>query len=456
MIPKKNRRSRKRWTKEDDQQLLDNIAKYGRDWSTISILMKRTVTGCTKRLAKIKCLNKKESEHYGVQRNDYFKGRSDCVTVNNDFNENNVLSLQSDNKSTNSNRNSATIIKFPISSSCHKAGSKWSTDEKKMLLEVVNKYSSWNEITNNMNTGRSLSAYYTKWWEMTKKYDSFHGNHDNFLLNSTHNLSKANRRWTSDEIKKMFTAVNNGKNWNEIVDYMDTGRTLDAYYAKWYELSHDRYRDVNNNNTSNNSKRKSLRSRNWKKRKIINRSTDMKSIALYNNNNDDDDQIVKYKDNIVVSRSSCSLSIDGSNNDNKGNSYSNNYNSYNTCTHYNDDDNVSINNNVNQQKMISAQDIFLNKIHQTTKDKWTINEIFSFITIVSERCLDNSNSSNSSSSSYSKSNNKNKGWIDISSQLNKCLQDCEIIWYVLKHDLPSDVVGEIFKDYWGSINSINN
>jgi len=106
--------------------------------------------------------------------------------------------------------------------------------------------------------------------------------------------------------------------------------------------------------------------------------------------------------------------------------------------------------------MISAQDIFLNKIHQTTKDKWTINEIFSLITIVSERCLDNNNSSNSSSSSYSKSNNNNQGWIDISSQLNKCLQDCEIIWYVLKHDLPSDVVGEIFKEYWGSINSINN
>ena len=438
MIPKKNRRSRKRWTEEDDQQLLKYIAKYGRDWSTISILMKRTVTGCTKRLAKIKCLNKNEYDHYSVQRNDYVKGRSDCVTVNNDLNKNNVLLLQGDNDSTNSKRNSATIIKFPISSSCHKAGSKWSIDEKKMLLEVVNKCSSWNEITNNMNTGRSLSAYYTKWWEMTKKYNGYNENNNNFLLNSTNNISETNRRWTSDEIKKMFTAVNNGKNWDEIVDYMDTGRTLDAYYAKWCELSHDRYRDVNNNNTSNNSKRGSLRSRNWKKRKII------------NNNNDNDND----NNNNQIGRS-CSISINLSNNDN------NNYNSYNTCTH-NNDDNISINNNneysnsVYKQKKISAQDIFLDKIHQTTKDKWTINEIFSLITIVSERCLDNSNSSNSSSNSYSKSNNNNQGWIDISSQLNKCLQDCEIIWYVLKHDLPSDVVGEIFKEYWGSINRINN
>lgn len=206
MLANKNIAKRGCWSSSEDQQLHDNVKKYGTDWNKVCQDMSRTLHGC--------------------------RNRWHILT----------------GKKTRNNRNKneqLTTIERRITSSYRKI---WYPDEEKKLYDAIQVFGSknkWNKIAEYINTGRSPDGCHKRWVENNKYHRTSSGIHNDNDNNIDYNNVPISNGSRIDLSNRDIVFENN----NNVSPTNTPTATTNSTTATTYGFNNNN--DINSNNNNN-------------------------------------------------------------------------------------------------------------------------------------------------------------------------------------------------------------
>jgi len=197
------------WSSSEDQQLYDNVKKYGTDWNKVCQDMSRTLHGCRNRW--------------------------------------HILTGKKTRNNRNKNEQQITIEKGNINSSYRKI---WYPDEEKKLYDAIQVFGTknkWNKIAEYINTGRSPDGCHKRWVENNKYYRTTSIHNDNDNDNNNYDIVPINNGSRFNLSNRDIVFENN----NDISPTNTPTATTNSTTATSYGFNNNN--DVNKNTNNNNS-----------------------------------------------------------------------------------------------------------------------------------------------------------------------------------------------------------